>query len=171
VAASGLQKIKILIIDDNDHMRRLLRAMLYAFGFKNVHGEEDGRGGFAALQRIKPDIVVTDYAMHPVNGVDFVMMVRALPAPMAWIPVIMVTGHNERHYVERARDAGITELLCKPVTAKNLFLRIREVIERPRQFVRAPEFAGPDRRRKRLPPSMVMKRRHSDFDMADLEFQ
>jgi DNA-binding response OmpR family regulator len=75
----------------------------------------------------------------------------------------MVTGHSERHYIEQARDAGVTEFLSKPITARALYLRIMEVIERPRQFVRAPTFAGPDRRRKTLPH--FAKRRSTDHEV------
>jgi CheY-like chemotaxis protein len=165
VSAESLCNVRILVVDDNDHMRNLLRAMLFAFGFKSVQSEEDGRTALTAMQSLKPDIIVTDYSMHPVDGIEFVKAVRALNSPMAWTPVIMVTGHKERHYVEKARDAGVTELLSKPVTARDLFLRIREVIERPRPFIRAPGFSGPDRRRRKIPPAMMKKRRQSDQDV------
>src|SRR5262249_31304636 len=154
-----------LVVDDNEHMRNLLRAMLFAFGFKRVQGEENGKTALAALPQLQPDLIVTDYSMHPVDGIEFVKAVRALNSPVSWIPIIMVTGHKERHYVERARDAGVSELLSKPVAARDLFLRIREVIERPRPFIKAPGFNGPDRRRKRLPLALLMKRRKADQEV------
>ena len=59
----------------------------------------------------------------------------------------MITGHTEKHRVEAARDAGVTEFLAKPITAHNLFSRIAEIVERPRAFVRCDSYFGPDRRR------------------------
>jgi response regulator RpfG family c-di-GMP phosphodiesterase len=63
----------------------------------------------------------------------------------------MITGHAERHRVEAARDAGVNELLVKPVTEKALHSRIQEVILRPRPFIFGPDYYGPCRRRRRDP--------------------
>lgn len=165
MAEPQFEKLRVVIIDDNQHMRTLLHAMMSGLGFHVVRGEENGKAGFEAIQNLKPDLVVTDYAMEPMDGVQLVKKVRALQSPLAYVPIIMITGHNELSCIERARDAGVTEFLCKPITARDLYLRIREVIERPRLFVKAPEFTGPDRRRKRLPAWAVPKRRQSDFDV------
>lgn len=170
MAPAPLEKLKVVVIDDNEHMRTLLRAMLTGLGFRHIHVEENGKAGFAALQKVKPDLVLTDFSMQPVDGVEFVRMVRGLNSPLAWVPVIMITGHNERHYIEQARDSGATEILTKPVSPRDLFLRFKEVIERPRPFVKAPSFIGPDRRRKRLPASQYPKRRQADFDV-EVEFR
>ena len=125
----------ILIVDDDKTMRALLHSLLLTFGVKNVFEAPDGERGLLLLQSVEPDLVLTDYSMKPVDGVEFVKRVRALPSPLARTPVIMVTGHAERHYVEEARDAGITEFLCKPVTLRDLNARILEVLEHPRPFV------------------------------------
>jgi two-component system chemotaxis response regulator CheY len=170
LAGAAFDKLKVVVIDDNSHMRTLLLSILYAFGFKTLVGEANGKSGFAAVQSIKPDFILTDFSMHPVDGVEFVKMIRACPGPMAWVPIIMITGHGERRYIERARDAGITELLTKPFTPKDLYLRVVEVVERPRPFVKSPLFIGPDRRRKKLALGSITKRRSSDYDV-ELEFK
>ncbi len=64
------------------------------------------------------------------------------------VPVIMMTGHSERHRIEEARDAGITEFLAKPISARSVLERMIEVIEHPRPFVRTKSYFGPCRRRK-----------------------
>jgi two-component system chemotaxis response regulator CheY len=167
--ANAFEKLKVVIIDDNKHMRQLLHAILSAFGVKNVHECPSGKSGFISVQAIKPDFVLTDFAMLPVDGVEFVKMVRSLHGPIAWVPIIMITGHGERHYIERARDAGITELLCKPISPRDLYSRIVEVVERPRPFVKSPVFVGPDRRRKKI-EGLFPKRRAADR-AAELEFR
>jgi len=63
------------------------------------------------------------------------------------VPIIMVTAYREKEHVFKARDAGVTEYVIKPVSPKSLFSRIEAVIERPRRFVKVGKFFGPDRRR------------------------
>src|SRR5262245_15307919 len=134
--AATFDKLKVVVLDDNEHMRILPHSMLAAFGVRTIVHDSNGQSGFATVQSVKPDLVITDFAMQPVDGAEFVKKIRALPGPMSYLPIIMVTGHGERHYIEKARDAGITELLTKPVTARDLYTRLMEVIERPRQFVK-----------------------------------
>ena len=64
-------------------------------------------------------------------------------SPNPFVPIIMITGHTEKHRVEAARDAGVTEFLAKPITAANLFARIAEIVERPRAFVRCGQLFRP----------------------------
>src|SRR3546814_1685570 len=64
-----------------------------------------------------------------------------------FVPIIMVTAQSEEWKVMKARDAGVTEFLVKPFSAKTMARRITVVVENPRQFVRTDEFFGPDRRR------------------------
>ena len=75
-------------------------------------------------------------------------MVRTAPdSPNPFVPIIMLTAHSSLERVIQARDSGVNEFLTKPVTASGLYSRISTVIESPRQFVRASEYFGPDRRR------------------------
>jgi two-component system, chemotaxis family, chemotaxis protein CheY len=170
MGAPAFDRLKVVVIDDNHLMRSLLHSMLYAFGIRTIIGSADGKSGFATVRSVKPDFVLTDFSMEPVNGVEFVRMIRALPEPMAYLPIIMVTGHGERHYIERARDAGVTELLTKPVTARDLYIRIMDIVERPRKFIESPSYIGPDRRRKPLREGTYPKRRQTDFE-DEMEFR
>jgi two-component system chemotaxis response regulator CheY len=99
------------------------------------------------------------------NGIDFTRAVRELPDKSdCVVPIIMVTGYTERHRVEQARDAGINEILAKPVTPAALFQRIEEIVLRPRAFVRAPNYSGPCRRRRENPDYVGPWRRKADAD-------
>jgi DNA-binding response OmpR family regulator len=80
----------------------------------------------------------------------------------------MITGHTEKHHVEAARDAGVTELLAKPITAANLFARIAEIVERPRAFVRCGHYFGPDRRRTRTEGYKGPWRRAEDMEYMEV---
>jgi DNA-binding response OmpR family regulator len=81
-----------------------------------------------------------------------------------FVPIIMITGHTEKENILAARDAGVTEFLAKPITAQSLFNRIAEIVERPRAFVRAEGYFGPDRRRRTLENYAGPWRRHDDFN-------
>ncbi len=70
-----------------------------------------------------------------------------------------MTGFSERRRVFQARDSGVTEFLVKPFNARDLYRRISQIIERPRQFVRSEDFFGPDRRRKSLEEYQGAERR------------
>jgi DNA-binding response OmpR family regulator len=64
-----------------------------------------------------------------------------------FVPIIMLTGHTEKQRVTAARDAGITEFLAKPISAKALYQRIVNVVANPRPFIKTKTYFGPDRRR------------------------
>ena len=106
--------------------------------------------------------------MKQMDGLEFTRNVRNDPnSPNPFVPINMITGHTEKHHVEAARDAGVTELLAKPITAANLFSRIAEIVERPRAFVRCGHYFGPDRRRHRAEGYNGPWRRAED--MEDME--
>ena len=158
--------LRALIIEDNSHMRTLLRSLMQALGIKQVIECADGAAGYVALRERSPDFVLTDLSMKPIDGIEFTKMVRnSKDSPNPYIPIVMVTGHTERARVEAARDAGVTEFLAKPITVQNLLLRLSEIVERPRPFVRCKDYFGPDRRRKKDPNFAGPWRRQDD--MAD----
>jgi two-component system chemotaxis response regulator CheY len=96
---------------------------------------------------------------------EFTREVRTAPgSPNPFIPIVMITGHTEKHRVQAARDAGITEFLAKPFTAQSLFAHLAIIIEHPRPFVRCPGYFGPDRRRKTIEDYAGPWRRQGDFD-------
>ncbi|MBF0248810.1 MAG: response regulator [Alphaproteobacteria bacterium] len=144
----NLERLSFLVVDDNKHMRTMVKSILYALGCKNVLECEDGADAMQALKSYPADIIICDWVMAPIDGLDFTRMVRTSPdSPNPFAPIIMLTGHSELARVMEARDAGINEFLTKPISAKKLYSRIRVIIERPRQFVRTATYFGPDRRR------------------------
>jgi CheY-like chemotaxis protein len=160
----ALDYLKVLLVEDNEHMRSLLRDLLGTLGIKDAFEAADGNEAFRLLRDKRPDLILTDLAMKPVDGIAFTRRVRTSPdSPNVYVPILMLTGHTERLRVESARDAGVTEFLAKPVTPQGLFLRLSEIIERPRAFVRSETYFGPDRRRRRDDPNYCGPfRRESD---------
>lgn len=157
--------LKALVIEDNVHMRALLHSLLTALGITEVFEAANGADAFVILRDKCPDLILSDLSMKPVDGIAFTREVRLSEnSPNPYVPIIMVTGHTERHRVEAARDAGVTEFLAKPITVQNLFLRIAEIIERPRAFVRCESYFGPDRRRRAEESYTGPWRRHDDLE-------
>jgi DNA-binding response OmpR family regulator len=151
MAGYNLERLNFLVVDDNKHMRALVKTILHALGSKNVHEAADGADAFKELRHFPADIIICDWNMSPLDGLDFVRLVRTgKDSPNPFVPIIMLTGHTEMHRVIEARDAGVHEFLAKPISAKGLFSRIRSIIERPRPFIRAGLYFGPDRRRRQI---------------------
>jgi len=141
-------RLRFVVVDDNAHMRRIVRALLHGFGAREVNEAEDGAAGLEAFTHNVPDIVITDWAMPIFDGIELTQMIRQ-PGANAnpFVPIIMLTGHSEKKRVMAARDAGVTEFLAKPLSAKALYERIVNVVINPRPFVRTKTYFGPDRRR------------------------
>jgi CheY-like chemotaxis protein len=141
-------RLRFLIVEDNPHMRRIVRTLLYGFGAREVSEAENGASGLESFTHNAPDIVITDWVMPVADGLELTRKIRQ-PEGNAnpFVPIIMLTGHSERRRVLTARDAGVTEFLAKPVSSKALYQRVLNVVANPRPFVRTATYFGPDRRR------------------------
>ena len=115
------------------------------------------------MRRWPADLAIVDFHMSPIDGVEFTRLVRqASDSPNPFLPIIMLTGYAERSRVEEARDAGVTEFIVKPVTAKAVLSRLQNVIYKPRPFVQTKTYFGPDRRRRADNDYAGPSRRKSD---------
>lgn len=140
--------LRFLVVDDNQHVRRIVRTLLHGFGVREVYEASDGAAGLDAVQNFLPDFIITDWVMPLFDGLEFVQMIRQPDSTLnPYVPIIMLTAHSERHRVLQARDAGVNDFLCKPISAKSLHQRISAILLNPRPFIRANSYFGPDRRR------------------------
>lgn len=147
--AYDFSQVKILVVEDMPPMLTLTLSLLTMFGFRDSEGAKSVAEGFDLFRKHKHNLIITDWQMEPLNGLDFIKMVRRDPnSPDRLVPIILMTGFSDKEKVEAARDAGATEFLMKPYTAKDMYARITQIIERPRQYVEAGDFFGPDRRRR-----------------------
>ena len=145
---SSLQALQVLLVDDNQHMRAITSAVLQSAGVRRVREASDGTAGLEILREQAVDLAIVDFNMFPLDGVEFTRLVRNSPDTVnPYLPIIMMTGHSEKSRVFEARDAGVTEFVVKPITAKAILDRIQAVIFRPRPFVKTDGYFGPDRRR------------------------
>jgi len=158
-----MQRVSVLIVEDNQPMLDITRSLLEVFGVGHILTAQNGEVGFQIFNRHQPDLIIADWMMEPVDGISFTRMVRNSPkSTNSYVPIILMTGFSEKRRVFQARDAGVTEFLVKPFNAEDLYKRMLQVIERPRQYVRAPDFFGPDRRRRIIKDYQGPMRRQTD---------
>lgn len=162
--------LKILIVEDNRYMRLLVAEMLRSLGIEAISEAGDGAEGLQVLQDRPIDVVLTDLSMQPLDGIDFVRLLRTSPSsPNPMIPVIMITGHSTAARVGQARDAGVSEFLTKPLTAQRVIERLHQAVQNPRSFVRTADYFGPDRRRRKDPDFKGAGRRGGDRNSQKLD--
>lgn len=144
-----LKNISVMIVDDQPFVTQMLSQIIRVLGATDIRLFTDAGAAWMMYKKEPTDIVILDWEMQPMNGLQLTQMIRRNPdSPNVYVPIIMVTGHRGVGNVFQARDTGVTEYVIKPIVPKSLFSRIEAVIERPRRFVRVGEYFGPDRRRK-----------------------
>jgi two-component system, chemotaxis family, chemotaxis protein CheY len=156
-----------LIVDDCTHMRTIVSTILRGVGFGRVREAVDGAEALSELRNADYDFLIMDYAMPTLDGIEVTQMLRtSSDSPAPYIPIIMMTAHTERARILGARDAGISELISKPMSAATLINRLAAVVDRPRSWIRATNYTGPCRRRIRKATYTGAMRRHDDQKAA-----
>jgi len=154
------KRLGFLVIEDNAHMRRLLVSMLEAFGVTAIHQARDGLSGLDLFASEKPDIVLLDWGLPGIDGIDVARRLRdRTTSHNAFVPILMITGHSEKGRVVAARDAGINDFLAKPVNPKNFYEKLLGLVIDQRPFVSTRDYFGPDRRRAHPPAYLGPERR------------
>jgi two-component system, chemotaxis family, chemotaxis protein CheY len=152
MADAYLANVKFLVVEDNKFMATVVRRVLNSLGTKEVRECADGADALKVLKTFPADIVITDWAMEPLDGIELTRMIRtASDSHNPYVPIIMLTAYSEMNRIVEARDAGVNEFVVKPISVNTLFSRIQAVVEKPRPFIRIKDFFGPDRRRKDMP--------------------
>lgn len=125
------KNLKILVVDDFSTMRRIIRNLLGELGFPaaNIQEAEDGNGALTALRAGGIDLVVTDWNMPGMSGIDLLRAIRA-DTELKSLPVLMVTAENTREQIIAAAQAGVNGYIVKPFTAATLRDKIERIFER-----------------------------------------
>ncbi len=149
----NLEKLRVLVIDDSQYMVKIIKTLLDAMGIEAVRGIDCPSNIFSELKNWQPDLVITDYIMEPINGLQLIHRIRnQVSDPKRFIPIILLTGYAHEHVVTDARfHAGADAVLVKPVSVQRLYSCIVSVYESQRTFVQTATYFGPDRRVKDRP--------------------
>ena len=159
----NFNKLSILVAEDTVPMNKLVKSILDTLGFGTVYQAHNGEQAYELFCKHRPDIVLTDWVMSPVDGIELTRLIRTDgQSPNRMVPIIMLTGYSAIHRVVVARNAGVTEFLVKPLSAQALHQRVLNVIAHPRSFIRTQTFFGPDRRRTKAVEYNGLERRKGE---------
>ena len=146
--ADLVQSLSVLVVDDNQYMRKMVRNLLVNCGIKEIYEAADGIAALDAIRTMAPDVVILDWEMPLLSGAELVRIVRSPGVfPMPDIPIIMLTGHCERWRVVEAVRLGVNEYLTKPVSAKAIYDRLVSIMAQPRAVVQLGDYYGPEPRK------------------------
>jgi two-component system chemotaxis response regulator CheY len=141
---TAIRGAKVLVVDDEFYMRKLVRTLLLSMGVTDVHDAADGASALAAMPALDPDVVILDWQMAGMNGPEFVRRVRSSTASAhPNVPIIMLTGHGGHSRVIEAMRLGVHEFLVKPVSGKALYERLASVLLNPRPMVKRGDYHDP----------------------------
>jgi len=172
MAQFNVADLRVLIVEDNDHFRALLRTILEAIGVEDIREARDGDEAMRELQDFDASIALVDWKMQNMDGIECVRQIRSEEGSAnPYLPVIMVTAYSDHSLVQKAQNAGVHEFLGKPITARDLLQSIANVLERPKSFIKAPDYFGPDRRRRDLPVSHDERRSEQRFIVSEKEIR
>ena len=121
--------MKILVVDDFSTMRRIIKNLLRDLGFSNTSEADDGLTALPMLKSGNFDLLVTDWNMPGMQGIDLLKAVRA-DARLKELPVLMVTAEQKREQIVEAAQAGVNGYIVKPFTAQTLKEKIDKIFER-----------------------------------------
>ena len=155
-----LRSLKVLIVDDNAFMRKIVRDLLSNIGIRHTSDAPDGIAALESIRGAMPDLVILDWEMPFLNGLEFVRIVRTPGVfPYSDLPIIMLSGHSERDHVLEAARLGVHEFLKKPVSANVLFQRIVSVVMKPRAMVHVGGCYRPEPRSGRIRSGLAEARK------------
>lgn len=161
-----LQRISVLVVDDNNQSLDIMTQVMNGFGARNVTRCVTVKEAREVLDSRRIDLVFTDASMPVEDGYDLVRWLRRqAKEPNRFTPVVVVTGHTRQSQVAKARDCGAHFVVAKPIQPNVLLQRVFWVARDERMFVDCDAYAGPDRRFKfEGPPPGEDGRRNSDLD-------
>jgi CheY-like chemotaxis protein len=168
--ALPLTGMRVLVVDDHAFTTNLVKDLLYASGANFVQTARSGADALAVLRGCDPHLIITDWRMPEIDGLDFTRIVRrAFREPdarvvNAQVPIVLLSAHTSVQAVEEARKAGVTEVVAKPFSVHALLLRLASATGQPRDFVAVDDYVGPDRRRR---PDGKAGRARRSSDHAD----
>lgn len=141
-------RLVVLMIEPHQLVRRIMRDILRVIGVGETHAVETIEDAYGWLKTTHADVVMVDWS-SATDALGLLRLLRAEDSPNPYVPVIVVSAYGDRDHVREARDAGADEYMLKPFAPQTVVARMRAIVEHPRLFVKAEQFAGPDRRRHR----------------------
>jgi two-component system chemotaxis response regulator CheY len=125
------EKVKVLVIEDEQHTRSIIRSQLLQLGIRDITEAADGKSGMIQVVRARPHMIFCDVHMEPVGGLEFLKSLRDLKvAKLNELPVIFLTADAQRDTVLFAKEHAVNGYLVKPVSASQLKTQIDVIAEK-----------------------------------------
>ena len=121
--------IKVLVVDDFATMRRIIKNVLKQIGFTNILEADDGTTALGVLKEKKVDLIISDWNMPQMTGLDLLKTVRS-EATTKGIPFLMVTAEAQKDNVLQAVQAGVSNYIVKPFTADAVKDKLVQILEK-----------------------------------------
>jgi two-component system chemotaxis response regulator CheY len=121
------KNMNVLIVDDYKTMLRIIKGLLQQLGFNNVDEATDGGMALTKLKEKKYGLVISDWNMEPMTGLELLKHVRS-DAGLKDLPFIMVTAESKTDNVVAAKQAGVSNYIVKPFNAETLKSKIAAVL-------------------------------------------
>ena len=121
-------KMRILVVDDFASMRNIIKGLLNQIGFQNIEEAKDGSTALEKLKIGKFDLVICDWNMPKVPGIEVLKAVRNDPR-LKDLPFLMVTAEAKKDYIIEAVKAGVTQYIVKPFTAETLRKKLEKIFD------------------------------------------
>lgn len=143
---------RILLVENISHMARILREILMNLGFRDIHRVTNVIYGYQFVEKNRTDLIIAEINISPIGGAQLCQTLRlAADSPGRQVPVLLTLADPTAEAVVAARDCGAHFVLAKPVSTTALATKIAALLRNPPPFVTAESYAGPDRRRRRMP--------------------
>lgn len=122
--------LRVLVLEDENYTRRIICGLLRQLGFHMIDEASDGGIGLTTFLAHKPDFVLCDVHMEPVDGMTFLIQVRSLDTPQAHTPIVFLTGDAAHETVVSAKALQADGYLVKPISLNALRQRVDVVISK-----------------------------------------
>ena len=153
---------RVLVIDPVPGASRLLGELMKEMGSRMVMVATRTEQALAMCKDLDPHLITVEFAGADLDGLEFTKRLRRSALPCRQAPVIMVTAEATASSIVGARNSGVHEFLRKPYTAGDLYRRVENVTLKPRHWIEAVMYVGPDRRRFNSGEFSGAKKRRSD---------
>lgn len=159
----NLEQSTVLLIDDNPQALDMLSSVFHGFGVKEQIKCASAVEAVRIIQNRAVDLIVIDCVDPAMDSYAFARWLRReTPAPLRFIPIMLLTGHASQSKVQEGRDCGVSFVVTKPLTPAVLLRRILWLAGDEREFVESANYVGPDRRVRNFGPPLGMAGRRKD---------
>lgn len=160
--STRLERVQVLVVNSSEKAGALIKSLFQQLGFVHVVVAHSAADAVFTMRQVRVDLMVVDSMLYTaeradsiapeweiMSGIEFIRQLRhAANSPNRFTPVVLLADSFTEEDIRRARDAGVNELLMKPIAAKNFCDRIIQIFDKPRNFITAPGYKGPCRRRR-----------------------